>query len=111
MPAWISLSWARLPQLLLESAALFLIATFVFDVIHYTLHQCLKSRRRWLRVLGSPHLAHHVFCDRKRLHRLVASIKGRCPQPAWKRIELRVVDPHGLNVIAASNRNAILGVL
>jgi monoglucosyldiacylglycerol epimerase len=50
---------------LLKSAALFVVATFVFDAIHFSLHVCLKSRFRWLRSLASPHEAHHAFFDRR----------------------------------------------
>ncbi len=51
--------------LLLKSAGLFVVATFVFDTIHFSLHLCLKSRYRWLRRLASPHEAHHAFFDRR----------------------------------------------
>ncbi len=64
MPSWMDPSWERWPCLVLEAAALFAVATFIFDAIHFTLHACLNSRRPWLRKLGSPHQAHHDFCDR-----------------------------------------------
>ena len=51
--------------LLLKTAGLFVVATFVFDAIHFSLHVCLKSRFRWLRSLASPHEAHHQFFDRQ----------------------------------------------
>jgi hypothetical protein len=65
MPAWIEPARSALPRLLLQAGALFVVATFVFDAIHYTLHLCLNSRHRWLRRLARPHLAHHVFFDRR----------------------------------------------
>jgi hypothetical protein len=68
MPSWMSLSWENWPRLLLEAAALFVIATFVFDAIHYGLHFCLNSRSSWLRRLASPHQAHHDFCDRSLIY-------------------------------------------
>ena len=55
----------RLLEVLLEAAGLFVVATFVFDAIHFSLHVCLKSRYRWLRRLASPHEAHHAFFDRR----------------------------------------------
>jgi hypothetical protein len=58
---------------LLKSAGLFVVATFVFDAIHFSLHVCLNSRYRWLRRLASPHEAHHAFFDRRlRYHDEVA---------------------------------------
>ena len=65
MPAWIAPSWESLPRLLLQAGMLFVAATFVFDAIHFTLHQCLNARHAWLRRLARPHLAHHVFFDRR----------------------------------------------
>jgi hypothetical protein len=62
MPAWISFTWDLWPQML-ESVGLFVVATFVFDVIHFILHQCLSSPWRWLRRLAGPHQAHHDFFD------------------------------------------------
>ena len=50
---------------LLKSAGLFVVATFVFDAIHFSLHLCLNSRFRWLRRLARPHKAHHAFFDRR----------------------------------------------
>jgi len=55
-------AWEWCPRLL-GGVAVFVVATFVFDVIHYILHQCLKSRSSWLRKLASPHQAHHDFFD------------------------------------------------
>jgi monoglucosyldiacylglycerol epimerase len=54
---------------LVQSVALFVVATFVFDAIHFSLHVCLNSRYRWLRRLASPHEVQHVFFDgRLRYH-------------------------------------------
>ena len=64
---WISI-FLKLEQCsgaLLQSAGLFVVATFVFDVIHFSLHVCLNSRFRWLSRLASPHEAHHAFFDRE----------------------------------------------
>lgn len=52
---------ANIFSLLLQAFAAFLIGTVVFDVIHYMLHQFLKSKNRFLRYLGSIHLVHHRF--------------------------------------------------
>jgi WD40 repeat protein len=65
MGALINLSWDRWPRRPLEAAALFVVATIVFDAIHFALHRCLNSRWTWLRKLASPHQAHHDFCDRR----------------------------------------------
>jgi hypothetical protein len=65
MAAWIEPARDSLPRLMLQAGALFVVATFVFDSIHYALHQCLRSRHRWLRRLARPHLAHHIFFDRR----------------------------------------------
>lgn len=62
MPDWINSAWDWWPQVL-QCVALFVVATFVFDFIHFTLHRCLRSRWRWLRILASPHQAHHDFFD------------------------------------------------
>ena len=49
----------------LEATVLFLVATTIFDVIHFTLHR-LNERAgcAWLEALASLHQAHHDFCDR-----------------------------------------------
>jgi hypothetical protein len=52
-----ALSWT------LQALALFVVATFVFDLIHFILHCFLKSRWRLLRWVGSLHQAHHDFFD------------------------------------------------
>ena len=63
MPAWIEQAWSWLPRLLLQAGALFVVATFLCDAIHFTIHRCLNSRHGWLRRLARPHLSHHVFLD------------------------------------------------
>jgi monoglucosyldiacylglycerol epimerase len=68
MRALIDLSWDRWPRRPLEAAALFVVATIVFDAIHFALHRCLNSRWTWLRKLASPHQAHHDFCDRRLIY-------------------------------------------
>jgi hypothetical protein len=55
----------QLSEVMLKSAGLFVVATFVFDAIHFSLHLCLNSRYRWLRRLASPHEAHHAFFDHR----------------------------------------------
>ena len=65
---------AQLLRVLLISAGLFVVATFVFDAVHFSLHLCLKSRYRWLRNLGRPHQAHHVFFDRQLRYHEVAAV-------------------------------------
>jgi monoglucosyldiacylglycerol epimerase len=65
MSAWIPIPWDHIARLLLQAVALFVVATLVFDAIHYTLHRCLNSKWSWLRRLASPHQAHHDFCDRQ----------------------------------------------
>lgn len=65
MPAWSFDSWVTLALVLVQAVVLFVLATFVFDAIHFTLHACLRSRQAWLRRLARPHLAHHVFFDRR----------------------------------------------
>jgi len=68
MRALMDFRWERWPRLLLEAAALFAVATFIFDAIHFTLHVCLNSSRPWLRKLARPHQAHHDFCDRRLIY-------------------------------------------
>jgi monoglucosyldiacylglycerol epimerase len=63
MPDWLPLSWVPLQRLILQGAALFVVATFVFDATHFGLHLFLRSRSRWLQWLASPHQAHHDFFD------------------------------------------------
>ncbi len=64
MPAWFEPAWTWTLRLL-QAGALFVAATFVYDAIHFALHQCLNSRHRWLRRRARPHLAHHLFFDRR----------------------------------------------
>lgn len=52
-------------SLLLQAVFIFLLATVVFDFIHYLLHLCLKSKMVWLRKIGSLHLPHHRFFNSK----------------------------------------------
>lgn len=47
--------------LIFQAIFAFLLATFIFDICHYVLHQCLKSKRSWLRTIGRLHLHHHRF--------------------------------------------------
>ncbi len=48
----------------LQSVALFVLTTLVFDCTHYALHRLQDSHWRLLRRLGGLHQAHHDFCDR-----------------------------------------------
>lgn len=47
--------------ILLQAIAVFLFATVTFDLVHYSLHLCLKSSNPLLRKLGGLHLPHHRF--------------------------------------------------
>lgn len=81
----------QLSKAALESAGLFVVATLVFDAIHFWLHLCLKSRYRWLRKLGSPHQAHHNFFDcRLRYHAeaAVPNLLHHVIHPAQVRLRL-----------------------
>lgn len=44
-----------------EGVALFLAASVLFDVVHFVLHQFLKSRFALLRRVGALHQAHHDY--------------------------------------------------
>ncbi len=55
----------RWPIFAVQAVALFVVATFVFDVIHYLLHQFLKSRYSLFRRIGLLHQAHHDFFDQR----------------------------------------------
>src|SRR4051812_3668981 len=44
-----------------EGVALFLVASTLFDVVHFILHQFLKSPFPLLRRAGALHQAHHDF--------------------------------------------------
>ena len=48
-------------KLIIETVIVFLISTIVFDVVHFLLHQCLKSNHKWLRSIGRLHSIHHRF--------------------------------------------------
>jgi hypothetical protein len=50
--------------LLIPCILLYLTGSFVFDVVHYLLHQCSKSRHRLLRRLGYLHQVHHLYYNR-----------------------------------------------
>jgi hypothetical protein len=63
-------------KVLVQSAGLFVVATFIFDAIHFALHQCLKSRHRRLRNLGRPHQAHHTFFDRRLKYHQEAAVRN-----------------------------------
>jgi monoglucosyldiacylglycerol epimerase len=76
MLASIPITPAELFRTLLQSAGLFVLATFVFDTIHFSLHHGLKSRFRWLRGLSRPHLAHHVFFDRRLRYHKEAAVRN-----------------------------------
>jgi hypothetical protein len=62
---WIIWNWADIPRLLWQAGGLFLVATFVFDMIHVALHFCLESRWSVLRRVGGLHQSHHDFFDRQ----------------------------------------------
>lgn len=47
--------------LIFQAIFAFLFGTFVFDICHYVLHQCLKSKHPWARAIGRLHLHHHRF--------------------------------------------------
>jgi len=64
MSALHSLTLAKLASYAVQVALLLVVATFVFDCIHYVLHQFLKSRFALLRALGGLHQVHHDFYDR-----------------------------------------------
>jgi hypothetical protein len=46
-----------------QAFAVFVAATFIFDVIHYLLHCFVESRHGLLRRIGQLHLAHHDYFD------------------------------------------------
>lgn len=109
MPAWIELAWYSLPRLLPQAGALFVVATFVFDAIHFTLHQCLNSRHRWLRRLAPPHLSHHVFFDRRLQYRDDAMVSNLLyhivpeyvTQMAVCALAFTVLDPAAVGIVMA----------
>lgn len=61
MSGFQTLTLARLLSYAGQAALLFAGATFVFDCIHYVLHQLLRSRFALLRAVGGLHQAHHDF--------------------------------------------------
>jgi monoglucosyldiacylglycerol epimerase len=85
MPAWIEPAWKTLPRLVLQAGVLFVVATFVFDTIHFALHRCLNSRYAWLRRLARSHLAHHDFLDRRLQYHDEASVPNllHCVLPEY----------------------------
>lgn len=60
-----SLDWGRISLGVVQAIGLFVVATFVFDAIHFTLHQFQTSRWNALRRLGGLHQAHHDFFDQR----------------------------------------------
>lgn len=54
-----------LASLIFQAICLFLLATIIFDCLHFLLHWCLKSKIQWLRRIGSVHLPHHRFYNSK----------------------------------------------
>lgn len=48
-------------MILFQALVAFLIGTLLFDVVHYSFHQCIKSQYKLLRTLGRWHFAHHRF--------------------------------------------------
>ncbi len=59
MTATFALTWAA------QVFLLYLGATFVFDLMHWTLHACSRSPYRALQSLGALHQTHHAFLDRQ----------------------------------------------
>src|SRR5262245_55620384 len=49
----------------IQTIGLLLIASLVFDVIHYLLHCFAKSKFALLRAFGDLHETHHKFFDRE----------------------------------------------
>lgn len=58
MMAWM------LIKLVLEGVAIFLIATFLFDICHYLLHVALRSKNKFWKKVGLLHSYHHRFYAR-----------------------------------------------
>ena len=52
------------PVLLASCLWLYFAGSFFFDIVHYALHQCSKSRHRLLRRLGYLHQVHHLYFNR-----------------------------------------------
>jgi hypothetical protein len=59
----LTLPW--IASLAVQTLALLVMASLVFDVVHYILHQFVRSRFRLLRSLGALHETHHQFFDRE----------------------------------------------
>jgi sterol desaturase/sphingolipid hydroxylase (fatty acid hydroxylase superfamily) len=57
--------WPWLGILTLQTLGLLLVATLVFDVVHYILHSFARSRLRLFRRLGALHQTHHEFFNRE----------------------------------------------
>jgi monoglucosyldiacylglycerol epimerase len=107
MDVLMDLAWEHVPRLILQAAALFVFATFVFDAIHFGLHLCLKSRWASLRRLASPHQAHHDFCDRRLIYHdkaivpnlVLHVIPEYATQMAVCALSLTVLDPSAVIVV------------
>jgi len=58
---------------------LLLLATIVFDVLHFMLHQCAHSSSALLRAAGEMHQIHHRFLDTNlQIHRELISANAWC---------------------------------
>jgi hypothetical protein len=58
---------------------LLLLATLVFDVVHFSLHRCASSSHRMLRAAGALHDVHHRFLDtRLCIHRELIAANAWC---------------------------------
>ena len=51
--------------LLLQAAVAFLFGTLLFDILHYFMHQWIKSKQFFLRKIGQWHGYHHRFFTKK----------------------------------------------
>lgn len=49
----------------LDFVIVFAVSTFVFDLLHWTLHKLAKSRVSIFRAIGRWHMVHHQFLDRR----------------------------------------------
>lgn len=52
-------------ELFIKCAILFVCGSFLFDIVHYILHEFENSRFRILRWLGGLHGVHHLFLDKQ----------------------------------------------
>ncbi len=59
MTAALALTW------LAQAFGLYLVATFVFDLVHWALHAAHRSARPLLHAVGDLHQAHHAFLDQR----------------------------------------------